>query len=216
MFLALFLVLNRLWLYKAIEAWQFSIWPRFVKGYVRILEWCLRKPWMTVLYVVILMVMSIMLFTIRSPKVVFFPSGDPNNIFVYVKLPEGTDPKVTNGVMRKVEAKVNTVVGEDNPLVESMISNVTIGVTDPADMDQNSYPNRGKVAIAFVPFEKRDGESTGDYLQKLQALDWDIPGADITVNKEQSGPPTPKPISIEIIGEDFKELVDNSNELKNS
>lgn len=213
-FLALFLVLNRLWLYKVIEAWQFSIWPRFVKGYVRILEWCLRKPWMTVLYVVILMVMSIMLFAIRSPKVVFFPSGDPNNIFVYVKLPEGTDPKVTNSVMRKVEAKVNTVVGEDNPLVESMISNVTIGVTDPADMDQNSYPNRGKVAIAFVPFEKRDGESTGDYLQKLQALDWDIPGADITVNKEQSGPPTPKPISIEIIGEDFKELVDNSNELK--
>lgn len=213
-FLAFFLVLNRLWLYKVIEAWQFKIWPGVIKRYVKILEWCLRKPWMTILYVFILMVMSIILFSIRSPKVVFFPNGDPNNIFVYVKLPEGTDPRITNSVMRKVEAKVNSVVGEDNPLVESMISNVTIGVTDPADMDQNSYPNRGKVAIAFVPFEKRHGESTGDYLQKLQALDWDIPGADITVNKEQAGPPTPKPISIEIIGEDFKELVDNSNELK--
>ena len=213
-FLALFLVLNRLWLYKVIEAWQFRVWPAFVKRYVKVLEWCLRKPWMTLVYLLVIMIMSIMLFAVRSPQVVFFPNGDPNNVFVYVKLPEGTDPKVTNAVMRKVEAKVNTVVGEDNPIVESMISNVTIGVTDPADMDQNSYPNRGKVAIAFVPFEKRDGESTGDYLKKLQALEWDIPGADITVNKEQAGPPTPKPISIEIIGEDFDDLVRNSAELK--
>ncbi len=213
-FLALFLILNRLWLYKVIEAWQFRIWPAFIKRYVKILEWCLRKPWMTLVYVFVLMIMSFVLFAIRSPQVVFFPSGDPNNVFVYVKLPEGTDPKITNSVMRKVEAKVNSIVGEDNPIVESMISNVTIGVTDPADMDQNSYPNKGKVAIAFVPFEKRDGESTGEYLKKLQALDWDIPGADITVNKEQAGPPTPKPISIEIIGEDFNELVKNANDLK--
>jgi len=214
-FLAFFLVLNRFWLYKVIEAWQFRIWPGFVKRYVRVLEWCLRKPWMTVLYVVVLMIMSFVLFAVRSPQVVFFPSGDPNNVFVYVKLPEGTDPKVTNAMMRRVEGKVKSVVGEDNPLVESMISNVTIGVTDPADMDQNSYPNRGKIAIAFVPFEKRDGKSTSEYLKNLQALDWDIPGADITVNKEQAGPPTPKPISIEIIGEDFDELVKNSDELKN-
>jgi multidrug efflux pump len=213
-FLGLFLVLNRLWLYKAVEAWQFRIWPGVIRRYVKILEWCLRKPWMTLVYVLVLMVMSIMLFAIRSPKVVFFPDGDPNNVFVYVKLPEGTDPKVTNSVMRKVETRVKSVIGENNTIVESMISNVTIGVTDPADMDQNSYPNRGKVAIAFVPFEKRHGESTGDYLRQLQALDWDIPGADITVNKEQAGPPTPKPISIEIIGEDFNDLVHNADELK--
>lgn len=213
-FLGLFLVLHRLWLYRVIEAWQFKIWPGFVRRYVKILEWCLRRPWMTFLYVIVLLIMSVMLFAIRSPKVVFFPSGDPNNVFVYVKLPEGTDPRVTNSVMRKVEAKVESVIGKDNPIVESMISNVTIGVTDPADMDQNSYPNRGKVAISFVKFEERHGESTSEYLKKLQALDWKIPGADITVNKEQAGPPTPKPISIEIIGEDFADLVKNSNNLK--
>ena len=213
-FLAAFLILNRLLLYKAIEAWQFRIWPSFIKRYVRVLEWCLRKPWMTFMYVCILLVFSFVLFAIRSPQVVFFPNGDPNNVFVYVKLPEGTDPKVTNSVMRKAEAKVYSIVGKDNPIVESMISNVTIGVTDPADMDQNSYPNRGKIAIAFVKFEERHGESTGEYLRKLQALDWNIPGADISVNKEQAGPPTPKPISIEIIGEDFVELVKNADNLK--
>ena len=214
LFLAFFLVLNRLWLYKVIEAWQFKIWPAIVNRYVKLLEWFLRKPWRPLLYVLILFIFSIVLFAVRKPKVVFFPGGDPNNVYVYVKLPEGTDPKITNDVMRKVEAKVETVLGKDNPLVESMITNVTIGTTDPRDGDQNSYPNRGKIAIAFVEFEKREGESTTKYLQGLQALNWDIPGADIVVNKEQSGPPTPKPISIEIIGEDFKDLLKNSEDLR--
>lgn len=213
-FLAFFLVLNRLWLYKAIEAWQIRIWPGFVKRYVKVLEWFLRKPWRPLLYVVILFFLSMVLFVVRSPKVVFFPSGDPNNVYVYVKLPEGTDPKVTNAVMRRVEAKVESVIGKDNHLVESMITNVTIGVTDPADGDQNSYPNKGKIAISFIGFEERHGESTSKYLQELQSLDWGIAGADIVVNKEQSGPPTPKPISIEIIGEDFKDLNANSDALR--
>jgi len=213
-FLAFFLVLNRLWLYKVIEAWQFRIWPGFVKRYVKVLEWCLRKPWRPLVYVLGLFIFSIVLFAVRKPKVVFFPSGDPNNVYVYVKLPEGTDPKITNALMRKVEAKVETVIGKNNPLVESMITNVTIGTTDPRDGDQNSYPNRGKIAIAFVEFEQRHGQSTTQYLTGLQSLNWDIPGADIVVNKEQSGPPTPKPVSIEIIGEDFKDLTTNSENLR--
>ncbi len=213
-FLAFFLVLNRLWLYKAIEAWQFKIWPAFVKRYVQLLDWCIRKPWRPVWFVIVLFFASIFFFIARGPKVVFFPGGDPNNVYVYVKLPEGTDPAVTNAVMRKVEAKVNTVIAKGDPIIESMISNVTIGVTDPRDGDMNSYPNKGKIAIAFVEFEKRHGASTSDYLKKLQALQWDIPAAEIVVNKEVSGPPTPKPISLEIIGEDFDDLVRNGEDVK--
>ncbi len=213
-FLAFFLILNRLWLYKVIEAWQFRIWPGIINNYTKLLVWCLRKPWRPVLYVIILFFASIVFFIVRGPKVVFFPGGDPNNVYVYVKLPEGTDPAVTNAIMRKVEAKVNTVIKKNDPVVESMISNVTIGVTDPRDGDMNSYPNKGKIAIAFVEFEKRHGVSTTDYLKKLQALKWDIPAAEIAVNKEQSGPPTPKPISLEIIGEDFDQLVSNADNVR--
>jgi multidrug efflux pump subunit AcrB len=213
-FLGIFLLFNRLVLYKAIEYWQFKAWPAFQDRYTRLLKWFLKKPWRPLLYVLILFVASFMFFVARGPKVVFFPNGDPNNIYVYVKLPTGTDPAITNSLMRKVEAKMNTVIGEDNPIVESVITNVTIGTTDPRDGDQNSYPNRGKVAVNFVEFEKRHGASTSDYLEKLQALKWDLPGAEITVNKEQSGPPTAKPINIEVTGDDFTDLVDNASQLK--
>ena len=209
-FLGLFLVLNRLWLYKVIEAWQFKAWPRFIALYTRALTWCLHKPWRTVYMTIALFFASIVFFILRGPKVQFFPQGDPNSIYVYLKLPDGTDPSVTNSVMRQVENKVNTVLGKQNPIVESMISNVTIGVTDPRDGDQNAYPNRGKIAINFVEFEDRNGVSTGLFLKKLQEIDWNIPGAEITVNKEQNGPPQAKPVSIEISGNDFEALVRQS------
>lgn len=213
-FLALFLVLNRLWLYKAINFWQNRAWPAFRERYVKVLEWCLRKPWRPLLMIFALFVFSFMFFVARGPKVVFFPQGDPNNIYVYVKLPVGTDPAVTNDVMRKVERKMSTVVSDTTKCVESIITNVTIGVTDPRDNDQNSYPNRGKIAINFVEFEKRNGISTQDFLQKLQNIKWDIPGAEITVNKEQAGPPVSKPINIEVTGDDFSELTSSAFNLK--
>ncbi|HXD92344.1 MAG TPA: efflux RND transporter permease subunit, partial [Bacteroidia bacterium] len=76
------------------------------------------------------------------------------------------------------------------------------------------YPNRGKIAINFVEFEKRHGIATNDYLKKLQDIKWDLPGVDITVNKEQAGPPTAKPISIEVSGDDFDDLVYNATTFK--
>ncbi len=209
-FLALFLLLHRYWLYKVIEAWQNVVWPKFIENYTKLLKWCLHRPWKVLLGVFVMLIFSFVFFAIRKPKVGFFPQGDPNNLYVYVRLPEGTDPAVTNALMRKVEAKIATVIDANDPVIESMITNVTIGVTDPRDGDQNSYPNKGKIAINFVEFEKREGKSTSEYLQKLQTLKWDLPGADISVNKEQAGPPQAKPITIEITGDVFEDLVTNA------
>lgn len=136
----------------------------------------------------------------------FFPSGDPNNIYVYIELPEGTAAEYTDKVASMVANKVDSVLGKNNPVVKSVITNVAIAVTDPRDDDQNSYPNKAKISINFVEYGKRNGVSTSEYLDKLQNMNWNIPNARIVVSKEQMGPPLPKPIVIEIQGDDFKEL----------
>lgn len=209
-FIALFMVFHRLVLYKTIEYWQTKAWPKFQNAYTKLLVWAMKRPYTMLWSTVGLLIFAFVFFIARGPKVVFFPQGDPNNIFVYVKLPVGTDPAYTNQIMKKVEAKVYSVIGENNPIVESIISNVTIGVTDPQDQDQSPYPNRGKVAINFVEFAKRNGESTGKYLREFQNMKWNIPGAEITANKEQAGPPVAKPINIEVSGDKFDDLVSNA------
>jgi len=213
-FFAIFMIIHRLFLYKVIENFQTKAWPSFQRGYTNLLVWGLKRPYQLLLMTVGLFIFSIFLMAVRKPNVVFFPQGDPNNIFVYVKLPEGTDPSKTNDIMKLVERKVNGIVGENNQIVSSIITNVTIGVTDPQDEDQSSYPNRGKIAINFVEFSERKGESTMKYLKELQATKWNIAGAEITANKEQAGPPVSKPINIEIRGDKFDELVDNAQKLK--
>lgn len=214
LFFAFFMVLHRFWLHKVIESFQTKLWPAFQNSYTKLLVRFLKHPGRAVWGVVGLFILSIVFFAIRSPKVVFFPQGDPNFVYVYVKLPVGTDPIKTNEVMMEVEQKVNSVIGDSNKTVKSIITNVTKGTTDPQDQDQSDYPNRGKIAISFVDFKDRNGESTSDYLQKLQNLNWNIPGAEITVAKEQAGPPVSKPINIEVRGDDFDELVSNSVKLK--
>jgi multidrug efflux pump subunit AcrB len=213
-FLAFFMVLHRLWLYRVIEKFQTKIWPKVQNAYANLLAYALKRPGRMLTYTLMLFVVSIVLFAIRKPNVVFFPEGDPNNIFVYIKLPEGTDPLKTNEVVKVVEKRVNDVIGKDNPIVSSIITNITVGVTDPQDEDQSAYPNRGKIAINFVEFADRNGQSTMPYLTELQNMKWNMPGVEINANKEQSGPPVAKPINIEITGDKFEDLISTSKSLK--
>ena len=204
--MGVFLIIHRLWLYKIIQKWQEKIWPSIKNAYGKLLHWALQRPVKMVWYTFGLFIFSILFFAVRKVPVLFFPSGDPNNIYVYIELPEGTAAEYTDKVAGIVANKIDSILGKNNPVVKSVITNVAIAVTDPRDDDQNSYPNKAKISINFVEYGKRNGVSTSLYLNKLQNMNWNIPNARIVVAKEQMGPPLPKPIVIEIQGDDFKEL----------
>ncbi len=213
-FLAGLYLLNHFYLTQAVQKFQQQTWPKFQLRYVRLLKWALDKPKTILWGTVGLFVFSFVLISIVPPKVVFFPTSDPNFIYVYVNMPIGTDQAYTNEVVKEVENRVTKVVGRTNPIVSSIISNVTVGVTDPQDEDQGNYPNRGKVTVAFVEFGKRNGESTSLYLSKIREAVKGIPSAEITLAQEQNGPPTSKPISIELTGDNLDALVSGSEQLK--
>ncbi len=214
-FIALLYLLQHFFLNKVIFNFQNHSWPKFQNWYARNLEKLLHRPWRVVIGTIVLFIFSIIFTGIMNPKFVFFPDSEPNFVYVYVNLPVGTDQEYTDKVIKNVEQKVTDVVGRNNKVVQSIISNVTVGVTDPQDEDQGNYPNRGKVTVAFVPFGERDGVNTSEYLNKIRSVVKGIPGAEISVTKEQSGPPTAKPISIEITGDDLDSLVKTSEKLKN-
>ena len=64
-------------------------------------------------------------------KTEFFPTGDPPIVYVYVKMPVGTKTYYTDSITSELEKKVFQVLGDNNPIVESVISNVAVGATDP-------------------------------------------------------------------------------------
>lgn len=212
---ALLYLIQHFYLEKVIRKFQNSSWPKFQDRYAKFLEWALHRPYKILLGTLGLLVFSIIFTIIRQPKFVFFPTADPNFAYVYISLPVGTDQAFTNDVTKKVVKSVTQVVnkiGTQN--VSSIISNVTKGVTDPQDEDQGDYPNRGKVTVAFVEFGEREGEPSSFYLDEIRKAVKGIPGAEISVTQEKAGPPTAKPISIEITGDDLDSIVSTSEKLK--
>ena len=97
--------------------------------------------------------------------------------------------------------------------MQSVITNVAIGASDPADNDNGTYPNKSKITVNFVDYSLRHGVSTSLYKDTLQKIMGGIPGAEISVDQEKNGPPTGKPINIEVRGDDYKNLVNVSQGL---
>lgn len=208
--------LYHFYLSRVISHFQTDFWPGVQEGYKKIVAKFLisYRPIWVVVGVFVLFVFSIVFTGIRKPPVVFFPQGDPNFIFAYVTMPIGTDQKVTDSVTKVVEKKVVEVVGKDNPLVESIISNVAISASEDPFSGAQPQPHLGKVSVAFVKFAERNSQSTKEYLSKIREAVQGIKGCEISVNQEANGPPTGKPVNIEIAAEDFDVLVATADKVK--
>ncbi|MBE9583605.1 efflux RND transporter permease subunit [Mucilaginibacter sp. JRF] len=215
-FAALLYLLNHFVLIKWIDKFQKNAWPSFQNWYGRMIEKAVRRPWQILLGIIVLFFLSIGFMVVRSPKVEFFPQADPNFAYVYITMPTGTDQAFTNEVTRKLEQRVASTVEPYKHIVSSIISNVTVSVTDPQDEDQGDYPNKGKITVAFVEFGERDGTDTKEVLAKIRkSVRGVVPGAQISVAQENGGPPTQKDISIELVGDDLDTLTKAAVQLKN-
>jgi multidrug efflux pump len=227
LFFMVLVVLNSYFFTDAIHYFQNHALPWIMGKYESLLRWALKgwRPVHLLLGIIGLLFISLLIFyaSVKSNRVgiVFFPQGDPNQIYVYLKLPVGTNVEYTDSVVQVLEKKVNKVLGIDasthkeNPVVESVISNVAIGASDPTSGDRSTRSELGRIQISFVEFEKRHGTSTRPYLDQVRAEMKGVPGAEISVSQESSGPPTDPPVNIEIASEDFDGLVKTAVNLKN-
>jgi len=200
--------LSKYVLHFFVDRFQCCVLPKFLSAYRKTLAFSLKgkRPYLVVASIVILLFFTFVLMGIKTPRVVFFPSGDPNALMVYITMPEGTHIDVTNAICKQVEAKVFNVLGHDNPDVESVVSNVAVNAG--ADrFERFTQDKLAKVTVTFVEYKFRTGPRTQTYLDKMRAEMMGIPGAQIRVDTEAWGPPTGMPINIEVSGEDLEQLV---------
>lgn len=199
-------------IFYLIKRFQKYVIPKIMAGYRNTLNFMLKgiMPYIIIVFTVFLLIFTFFLMSVKPPKVVFFPQGDPNNIFVYITMPTGTHIDVTNRVTKQVEDTVFAIVGHDNPDVESVITNVALNAGQDI-FERTTQARLAKVSVNFEEFKYRTGPSTSDIMAEMRERVTGIPGAQIIVDREQAGPPTGKPINLEIRGEakrPYRELVD--------
>ena len=198
-----------------IKKFQRHVIPAFTNAYKNTLQFLLKgkRPYGVIVGTVALLILTFLLLRVSPLKVVFFPSGDPNTIHTYIKMPAGTELRTTDSVARIVEDRVFDVLGENNPDIESVVTNVAVNAGENV-FDRTTQDKLAKVSVNFVEYQDREKPHTMEYVSQFRDRMGDIPGAEITVTEEQMGPPTGKPVNIEVSGEDFEKLIPLANKLK--
>ncbi|MBC8110914.1 MAG: efflux RND transporter permease subunit [Verrucomicrobia bacterium] len=217
-FLALLVALNHYVLSPVTQGFQNKFLPRLKNSYRRLIAFAL-KGYATGLFIaaaVLLLFLSFVVAGIFQPKVIFFPSGEPDFVYIYNKLPVGTDAKVTDSVTRILEKRVAEVIAPHKDKVKSVIVNVGREAGNPQGNPSERQPAsyRSKITVAFIELNSRIGFPTSKVLEDIRKRLQGIPGTEISVERENNGPATGKPVSIEIIGEDLAILTNLEKQLQ--
>ena len=219
------------WLYKFfIKKMALSFQNNFLvsleNGYRRFLSYALsgNKPFMFLGGTFLLLFSSFALMSIFPPKVEFFPDNQPQQIFIFIEYPEGTAIYKTNEITKRIEKEVLSVIESDiynragvNILVESMVAQVGEGAGNPEidNGNTNELPNKGKITLTMQEFKFRQGVSSESFRKEVQKqLIGKFPGVSISVEKDAKGPPAGYPVTIEINGKDYLDLIQTAEKMK--
>lgn len=220
--MALLMIFNAYVLNGIIHKFQNRVLPRLMERYEKMLRWILvgKRPVWAFASLFGLFAVSLIALMLRGNKTTFFPSGDPNFVYVYLKLPVGSDVKYTDSITHILEHKVEKVLEKEKPgtkgsIVESIIVNVAVSANNPRDNNRSVQSNLGRIQVSFVEYAKRDGKSTQPYLDQIREAVQGIPGTSVEVTKEDNGPPTDPPVNIEVAGDDFESIASVATQLLN-
>ncbi|MCZ2101347.1 MAG: efflux RND transporter permease subunit [Chitinophagales bacterium] len=220
--MALLLLINKFILTDIIHFFQERLLPKVMNAYEKLLRWLLvgYRPVAAFISVFVLFALSFLILVASKPNLPFFPSGQPNIIYVYLKMPVGTKAEETNRVLTDIEMKVFKAMKhlrptEEGSIVESILSNVAVDANNPRDNNRSVQSNLGRIQISFVEFAYRNGVETLPYLDSIRTALQGIPGTEITVEQESTGPPTDPPVNIEIYGDDFDDNAKVATDLFN-
>jgi len=179
---------------KAREHW-------FIRGYRRVQSVGLGYPVITLFLAVCLLIGLGILYAKVGKGTEFFPQGDPERAFVSVRAPQGTNIRETDRIIRLIESRIEPY----KPWIKHVVTNVGSASAGIDIMASAGGPHLANISLIFYDFTERRRPSA-DIIARIRNDIADIAGAEIKVEKEQQGPPTGAPVTVRIIGEDFKTL----------
>jgi multidrug efflux pump subunit AcrB len=204
-------LLNIYLLSRAARWFQEKFLVKLENAYLRLITFALRKrnSFYFIGATFLLLIFTMNAYFSSNPNVVNFPSSDPKYINILADLPIGTDITATNDFMKNLENDVFQVLEPHDDIVKSVLTTVGAGARledDIYDLSEKMF--RGLITISFIEYEDRGGVNTSDILAELSnKLLGKYPGVEMTIEKQNEGPPAGNPINLEIIGHEFDQLV---------
>jgi multidrug efflux pump len=171
---------------------------RFSSRYQKALRWSLAHPKTVIAGFVVMFIGTLVAYGMFNAGQEFFPKMTPDSAQISVTAPQGTVLSTTDALVEKVEE-----LAKAEPNVETVVANVGTGGSW---VDTSSAPSHAAVVNVVFKKQKQRVSSTWDTVASLRKKMVDLPGAEYRVDVDEGGPPTGKPVSIELSGPDYGEL----------
>ena len=185
--------------------WFDELFAAIVKSYEKALRFALRHRKFTIGGTVFMLFLVFFVYGKFNNGIEFFPQVEPQQAYIHVNMPVGTNLDKSNEVTKIVEQKLPPFKD-----IEYYLTNVGSEIGEGFGSDVSS---KSTITLSF--FDKEDREqSSFKTIEEIRDAINNITTADVRIQKQSGGPPTGPPVNIEISGDDFVKLGQLSDEVK--
>ena len=165
--------------------------------YMRSIRWALRNPGVTILLAITMLIAIPMLHAKVGKGVEFFPEVEPDYALVQVRARGNLSLTEKDKLVKLVEARLIDM-GEIDTIY------TRVGDMGRGGNNEVSADTVGVIQFEFVDWQKR--RKASEIMEDIRQKTADIAGIEIAVTKPKAGPPTGKPIQIELSALDPAQL----------
>ncbi|MGB1962298.1 MAG: efflux RND transporter permease subunit, partial [Candidatus Puniceispirillaceae bacterium] len=173
------------------------------RSYRRLLKFAVRRPAITMLLVIAVIVSAFMGYGRAGLGVSFFPDIEPDQAQVQVLARGDLSARERDLLVQQTEQNISTVQGVQDFYARSFRSG--------GDGNQAPRDSVGTIRTVFTEWNER--EKASSLMDQMRALVADLAGADISITKQQEGPGGALPIAIDVLGDDLDDLAAATDDL---
>jgi multidrug efflux pump subunit AcrB len=178
-----------------------------LRKYRKILEFCIRFRWLVIIAVVVLWFAIMMAFGKSGLGTEFFPQGEPEEAVVNIESPFGISLDAADEIVLGVEKRILDFEEDTKSIVAS------VGQSREGGETSNSGPSKSNILLTFPRWEDWK-VFPSVVVQRVREILGNTAGAKVTVTRSSNGPPTGKPVNIEISGPELQKLKELSLEVQ--
>lgn len=185
--------------------WFDRLFANIVKKYEKSLRFALRHKAFTIGGTFALLILVFIVYGKFNNGIEFFPQVEPQQAYIYINMPVGTNLDKSNEVTTTVEEKLPAFKDIEYYLT-SIGSEIGSGFG-------GDVSNKNTITLSFYDKEDRS-QSSFKTIEEIRDAIANITTADVRIQKQSGGPPTGPPVNIEISGDDFEKLGKISDDIK--
>jgi multidrug efflux pump subunit AcrB len=172
-----------------------------LRSYDPVVRWALHHRVVTLGGMAVVLLLVFIVFGFLNAGIELFPDVDPTFAIAELEAPSGTRLELSDSYSRQVESRIEAL-----PDLDAYVTEVGTGGGGGFIQGGGSgSSHQSRISIEFIKREYREQSSRLTLSQLREGLTT-FTGAKLVIEKMEEGPPTGKPVTIEISGEDFARL----------